>query len=586
MLELVGISHQIARKKQEPLVILNQVGFTAPAGHLMAVLGPTLSGKTTLIKILAGQIKPYHGAMVWHGKDIAKNPIHPNEVGYVPQADDVLHDLLTVQENIVSAMLLRLAGQDKKEAVNRAAHIMVVTGLEMISSQRAGTLSMPQRRRLKLAVALVTNPTMVLCDEFTDGLDAKSERELAALLQLVAADNPKRLVINATQNLSNLAAYNTVVLLNEGNVCFHGPARALPHYFTVKQMEEIYSRMARRPASRWGESWEKHRDTYYNAFKLGADTDALAPASEEEDASKPKAPAGSADDTTDRAAGAGSGRSNGAPPAPALPSSISQVQHLLQRRWTVFRRSKSDWLAHAVMLFGFPLLAALCMWRSKGLFANGGAGGGSAEATAYAASMAVFLQVLLVIVMSVRNGAQEIASGRAAFERERIGGLRTSAFVLGNLLYLAPLFIAQGAWMALFVDMMTGGLPGHGLVRLGLLMATGAAFTIICLAISANASSKDRANVWALQLALAQVLLSGALIALPNALGAVVHPLVTAYAGWSGSIDTITTAGVIEAFDKLNGTWLATPANAFAILGAHAGVGLGLLIWGVSRRRM
>lgn len=579
MLELVGISHQIVRKKQEPLVILNQVSFTAPSGHLMAVLGPTLSGKTTLINILSGQVKPYHGAMVWHGKDIARNPIHPNEVGFVPQADDVLNDLLTVQENIVSAMLLRLGRLAKKEAVDRAAHIMVIAGLEMISGQRAGTLAMPQRRRLKLAVALVTNPTMVLCDEFTDGLDAKSERELAALLQLVASDNPKRLVINATQNLSNLAAYNTVVLLNEGNVCFHGPARALPHYFSVKQMEEIYSRMAKRPASRWGESWDKHRDTYYNAFKLGADTEALAAASDEDAASgqtrEEQPTSAEPTESTPEAASA--------PAVHPLPSLVSQVQHLLQRRWTEFRRAKSDWLTHALMLFGFPLLAALGIWRSKELFASAS---GSAEATAYAASMAVFLQVLLIIVMSVRNGSQEIASGRAGFERERIGGLRTSAFVLGKLLYLAPIFLAQGAWMALFVDMMIAGQPGHALVRLGLLISTGAAFTLICLAISASARTRDRASVWALQLALAQVLLSGALIALPKGLGAVIHPLITAYAGWSGNIDTIQTPGVIAAFDKLNGTWLATPSTAFAILGTHALVALIALIVGISRRRV
>ncbi len=579
MLELVGVSHQIMRKKQEPLAILNQVSFSAPSGHLMAILGPTLGGKTALIRVLSGQIRPTHGAIVWHGKDIARNPVHPNEVGLVPAADDVLNNLLTVQENIVSAMLLRVAGLAKRDAVDRAAHIMVVTGVEMVSSQRAGTLTIPQRRRLKLAVALVTNPSMVLCDEFTDDLDAKSERELAALLQVVAADNPKRLVINATQNLSNLAAYNTVVLLNEGNVCFHGPARALPHYFSVKQMEEIYSRMAKRPANRWGESWDKHRDTYYNAFKLGADTEALAAASDEDDAA-PSSTSRATSGSTMAEVGPAAVEANGTPP---LPSTISQTRHLLQRRWTEFRRGKSDWLAHALMLFGFPLVASLFMWRWRELFSTGG---GGAEATAYAASMAIFLQVLLVVLMSVRNGAQEIAAGRAAFERERTGGLRASAFMLAKLLYLAPLAVAQGAWMALFVDMMTGGLPGHALVRLGLLVATGTVFTILCLAISANVCSKDRASVWALRLVVAQVLLSGALFALPGSLGSFVHPVITAYAGWSGSLDTIHSADVLAAFDRLNGTWLAKPAAAFGILAAQAIAGLALLVVGVTRRRV
>lgn len=583
MLELVGISHQIARKKQEPLVILNQVSFTAPAGHLMAILGPTLSGKTTLMNILAGQVKPWHGAMVWHGKDIARNPIHPNEVGFVPQADDVLHDALTVQENIVSAVLLRVAGLPKQEAVGRAAHLMVVAGLEMISGQRAATLSVAQRRRLKLAVALVSDPTMVLCDEFTDGLDAKSERELTALLQMVAGDNPRRLVINATQNLSNLAAYNTVVLLNEGNVCFHGPARALPHYFSVKQLEEIYSRMAKRPAHRWGESWDKHRDTYYNAFKMGGDTDALAPASEDDEKTSPGRTRESEDSGVDAAdAGLPPGSGDRAPAAAALPAFGSQLQHLLKRRWTVFRRTPADWLAHASMLVGFPLLAVLMMWRSKGRFIPGG----EAAQVAYATSMAVFLQVLLIIAMAARNGAREVAGERALFLREKLGGLRSSAYVLGKLLYLAPLCIAQGACMALLADVLTGGLPGNGGVRLGLLVAAAIAFTLVCLGISACSRSRHGAGVAALLLLLAQVPLSGALLPLPAVLETVVHPLVTAHAAWSGCLDTLNPSDVITAFDKLNGTWLVSPSKAFAILAVHAIVGLAMLVAGVGRQKV
>ena len=273
MLELVGISLEIARPKSDPLAILSHVGFIAPAGHLMAVLGPTQSGKSTLLSILSGTQTATRGVIVWHGRDITKNPLHINDVGFVPREDDVLHGSLTVQENIVSAMLLRLRDLTKEDIINRVSRLMILTGMELISSQRASTLSRPQIRRLKLALALVSDPLLLICDEFTDGLDTKSERELVALLQGISRENPKRIVINATQNMSSLGSYDAVLVMNEGNVCFHGPARALPHYFSVKQLDEVYSRMAKRPASRWGESWHKHRDTYYTAFKLGGDTE-------------------------------------------------------------------------------------------------------------------------------------------------------------------------------------------------------------------------------------------------------------------------------------------------------------------------
>lgn len=584
MLELVGISHHISRGKEGDLHVLDNISFTTPAGHLLAVIGPTLSGKSALLHVIAGFIKPSHGAMVWHGKDIARQPPHPNEVGFVPQADDVLHDALTVQENIVSAMLLRVGGLEKSEAVNRAAHMMVLTGLETVSKRKTSELSKPQRRRLKLALALVSEPSLVLCDEFTDGLDARSERELAALLQMVARDNPKRLVINVTQTLTNLSTYDTVLLLHEGRNCFHGPARALGHYFSVKQIEEIYSRLAKRPASRWGESWDKHRDTYYNAFKLGTDPAALEAADDEGSEAVSKKAAESASGSAQARLAETTPGAGESPPVAPLPSLVSQLQHLLRRRWTVFRRSKGEWATHLAMLTGFPLLCVLLVWRQRMVLTDESPAGDAVFQSAYVASMAVLIQVLLVVAMAVRNGAGEIAGERSVFERERLSGLRPGAYLTGKILFLATLFIAQGAWLALFVDMMTGGLPGHALVRLGLLVGTGAALSFLALGISANCLTAARASSLSLWLALAQIPLCGALLPLPAALGKIIHPLVTAYAGWSGSVETMKAGGIVDALDKMNGTWFAPPSEAFVILGAHVIAGTVLAGLGLRRR--
>ena len=270
------------------------------------------------------------------------------------------------------------------------------------------------------------------------------------------------------------------------------------------------------------------------------------------------------------------------PPVASIPSFGGQLQHLLKRRWTVFRRTPSDWLANAVMLLVFPLLAVMMMWQTKHHFAADTAA--SPEARAYGTSMAIFLQVLLVIAMSARNGAKEIAGERALFLREKLGGLRTYSYVVGKLLYLAPLFVAQGAWMSLFADMMTGGVPGNGAVRLGLLIAVAAAFTLLSLGISACSSSRNSASVSALLLVLAQVPLSGALLPLPSALGSLLHPLISAHAAWSGCLETLHPSDVIAAFDKINGTWLLPPTQAFTVLGVQALVGIVLVTAGLARR--
>ena len=585
MLELIGISHQFSRGgKAEPVTSLDHISFTAPSGHLMAVLGATMSGKTTLLQVIAGQMRASHGAMVWRGKDIAKAPVPVNEAGFVPQEDDVLLEALTVQENIVSAYLLRVAGADKKAARDRAAHLMAVAKLETLGGTRVSALSKAERRRVKLAVALVSDPALVLCDDFTDGLDAKSERELAALLQLVARDHPHRLVINATANPMNLSCYDSTLLMHDGCACFHGPAKALCHYFSVKQTEEIFSRLAKRPAKRWGESWDKHRDSYYDAFKLGQSADSLAAAEEGGGAGGAHDP--EAEESQPERSGEAWGKKDAAASAPSaatpLPSLLFQLTHLLRRRWTVFARQKRDWLAHLLMLVGFPLLAALFAGRSNSLLT--GENASDALPTAYAVAMLLLIQIIFVIFMAVRNGSREIAAERNLFERERLGGLRAPAYLVSKILFVTCLFLAQSVWFTIFLDMAIGKLPGSPVARVGLIVLTSGAFTLLSLGISAISRDSERASNLCLLLAFLQIPFSGALLALPNVVGSLVHPLATSYSGWSGIMDTMP-AALIQSLDTINGTWFATPAKAATLLGIHALIGIILCSVGLARRR-
>ena len=585
MLELIGVSHQFPRGgKAEPVTSLDHISFTAPSGHLMAVLGATMSGKTTLLQVIAGQLRAAHGAMVWRGTDIAKAPVPVNEAGFVPQEDDVLLDALTVQENIVSAYLLRVAGADKKAARDRAAHLMAMAKLETLGGTRVGALSKAERRRVKLAVALVSDPALLLCDDFTDGLDAKSEREMAALLQLASRDHPHRLVINATANPMNLSCYDSTLLMHDGCGCFHGPARALCHYFSVKQTEEIFSRLAKRPAKRWAESWDKHRDSYYDAFKLGQSADSLA-AAEESGAPGANGDAEAEENQPERSSEAWGKKEASAgaqPAAKPLPSPAFQLVHLLRRRWTVFARQKKDWLANLLMLVGFPLLAALFAGRSKNLLTGEPPGG--ALPAAYAVAMLLLIQIIFVIFMAVRNGSREIAAERHLFERERLGGLRVTAYLVSKILFVACLFLAQSVWFTMFLDMAIGKLPGSPAVRAGLIVLTSGAFTLLCLGISAIARNSERASTVCLLLAFLQIPFSGALLALPNVVGTLIHPLATSYSGWSGIMDTMPPS-LIGALNTINGTWFATPAKAATLLGIHALAGIILAAAGLARRR-
>jgi ABC-type multidrug transport system ATPase subunit len=586
MLEINNLSHVVPGKHKEPLRVLEQVSFMAPGGHVLAVIGPSGSGKTTLLRILAGLTDPEAGEITLRGRDLLKQPLYPNQLGWVPSGDDSLIDHLTVRENLISAALLRGAGRTKDEMLSRVSHVLVTVGLENIATERTSELALPQRRRLKLGLALVADPVIVLCDDFTVGLDVRSEREFEALLKLVACDRPDRIVIHATDALSNLSAYDTVVVLHEGYVAFHGPARAIPHYFTVPTYDEVYARLAKRPAQRWGDSWMKHRDSYYAAFKLGAKAEELSPAEEDP---------GDADRTiVMKQRGEDEVEEEKKKPAEIevrpiipLPGTLSQAQHLVRRRWSLLRRTPREWIVHASLLVGGPVVAVLLLWPNKKLVAEAAKGATTPEVlwpAAHTVSMIVLIQILLVMFMAVRLGAREIAGRRAIYERERIGGVTPGAWLLGSILFMLPIILVQSIWMEMFLEIVSGGLPGAQGAKLLLPALSGTAFAALCLGISANSSTPERAHSISLTLLCANVILCGALLGFPQALGHVVHPFITAHYGWSGIIDTLQKTPFFGPIDQFVKTWFATPNLAMIMLGVHTVVGVVLAFVGLRRR--
>ncbi|MEZ5387527.1 MAG: ABC transporter ATP-binding protein [Prosthecobacter sp.] len=583
MLEINNLSHVAIGRNKEPLRVLEQVNFMAPGGHVLAVIGPSGSGKTTLLRVIAGLAEAEAGSITLRGRDVLKTPLYANQLGWVPAGDDGLIEQLSVRENLMSAAILRGASRSRDELLSRVSHVLVTIGLENIAMERTADLALPQRRRLKLGLALVADPVIVLCDDFTVGLDVRSEREFEALLKMVASDRPDRIVIHATDSLANLASYDTVVVMHEGYVAFHGPARALPHYFTVPTYDEVYARLAKRPAQRWGDSWMKHRDAYYAAFKLGDDAKSLSAAEEDP---------GDEDRTiimkqTDEAEEEKKAVDVEVRPIIPLPGSFSQAQHLLKRRWTILKRTPREWVTHGGLLVGMPLVAMLLLLPNLKLIKEVRAGTQAAEVlwpAAHAVSMIALLQVLLVMFMAVRLGAREIASRRAVFERERIGGVTASAWLLGSLLFLVPVVLVQSVWMEMFLEMISGGLPGTQIAKLLLPALSGVAFASICLGISANSGTKERAHSACLTVLCVNVLLSGALLGLPQALGHVVYPFITAHYGWSGVIDSLKATAFFEPIDHLVKTWFATPSLAMIMLGVHFVVGVALAFVGLGRR--
>lgn len=591
MLELVSISHHLPRRGTEPLTVLDSISFRVPGGHLLGLLGATGSGKSALLRIMSGLQRAQAGAVLWHGRDVTQNLWRPNEMALVTNDESALISQMNVKEHLVAALLLQVGGISRRDAVVKAEKVALLCGLDTVHTVCVMDLTVPQRRRLALAIALAGDPLLVLCDDFMAGIDPKSQRELAALLQLVAKESPYRVVINATQSLADLQAYDTVIVMNEGRVCFHGPGRAITHYFSIPHTEDLYLRLAKRPSTRWQDSWNRHRDSYYAAFKLLA-----GPAASESEL------AAASDDDEDGKKDDGRLRLGRGPdpevieekpeiivPLPAArPGTGTQVAVLMRRRWTLFRRSKFQWWSQAALIIGLPLVIIAFSWGHRDALHQlhnpewRPAGTQLPSLAAFAIGITL-IQVLMITGLAVVNGAREIASERSIWQREHLSGVRSLSYSLSKVLFVGALLLVQVFGIGMVFDLVTSGLPGSGALRVSLLFFSAVAFNALVLGISAWSRTGDQAASRAWLLAFLQAPLSSAILALPIGLSTLLQPLTTAFYSWSGSMDTLKHSALFEGITAANATWFAAPSTAIFVLIGHALVGLALLSSGLRR---
>lgn len=585
------------------LHLLRDVSFTMPPGHLAAIVGPSGCGKTTLLKVITGIAQQTSGELLWDGLNLSdEEDLHPGDLGYVPQFS-IAHDLLTVEESIASAMALRTQLAKTEDFILSLDHILEVTGLTHLSERQVKVLSGGQKRRLGLALELVTDPCLLLCDEVTSGLDPKSEREITDLLRMLSREHPKRVVINVTHSLASLDAYDSVLVMYQGILAYHGPPAAMLHYFGVDHPEEVYLKLTERRAGDWHESWQKHHEAYYATHRFDGQK---APGAQE-------APPGTAGASPSRtslrerravakpetvapaAAGADAG---GDLPCVEVPSMLTQMFELLRRRWTIFRRDKAQVWLHLAMLFGFPLLVVIFALdgikplRALSTYQDANVGYEMQQQQQHEAELLhtgslvsglIMLQVVLVTLMASNNAAREVAAERLILEREKLGGLSPLAYVGSKVVFLGVFVLAQSLWMGFFVDLVVGGLPGDLITKLGLLALASAAMTSVCLGISALSKTPEKATILSIYLVGFQLPLSGAVLTLPDWLEDWVQPLIAAFWSWSGSLSSMRSTSFYDAVNRVTDTDLVAPAIAAFVLAVHVIAGLCMTFVGVQR---
>ncbi len=527
------------------------------AGGLHALIGPSGCGKTTLLKGIL-DILPSEGEILLHGRPLVSRDALLREVAFAPQFS-IAHGKLTVSESVACALRLYQVVDDAQVEI-RIGELLKLVGL----AERGGTLveklSGGQLRRLGLALELTTDPTCLLCDEVTSGLDPRSEDHILAVLRALVAERGKT-VVCVIHNLAKLSQFDTVTVIFEGAVVFQGTLPAMLAHFSIVDALELYDRLSVRSRDYWQERW--------------AESERLLMQAEAEEILPP-------------------------PPEERIrPTAISQLATLLKRRLRLMLRDRGYVALTLAITFGFPCLVVIFalggLPQMKGL-ALDQAGGfletlqarasyrQSAAETATLVSGLIIFQVILLCLMGSNNGAREIAAERGLYEKERMSGLRASAYAWSKLIFVALLGAGQGAWMTVFVKLLCQ-FPGEWGPQLAVLSTVGASMSVVCLGLSAVLQSPDKASLLSIYLVGFQLPLSGVVLALPPALVWTVRPFIATYWGWAGYLMAMTESRFYDAVVMLDKGWLSPSAGAVAVLGAHLAVGAALLFWGCQKKR-
>lgn len=208
MLEL----QQVTRKLGNETWIAD-ISLTLQRGELTVLLGPTLAGKTSLMRLMAGLDQPDSGDILFDGKSVLGVPVQKRNVAMVYQ-QFINYPTLSVYDNIASPLVV--AGVKRDEIASRVREIAALLQLTPLLQRKPGALSGGQQQRVALARALIKQADLVLLDEPLANLDYKLREELRAELPRLFADMGSVLVYATTEPSEALILGGNTVCLHEG----------------------------------------------------------------------------------------------------------------------------------------------------------------------------------------------------------------------------------------------------------------------------------------------------------------------------------------------------------------------------------
>lgn len=540
--------------KSKMKVLLDHVSFKAMPGDMIALMGPSGAGKTTLLMTLNGYLPPTSGQVRVNGEDLyAIYDALRGSIGYVPQ-DDIVHPELTVFEAVKYSAKFRLPPDySDAEIDQRVEQTLKDLGLDSLRNLEIGkpekkVLSGGQRKRVNIALELVTDPVIVFLDEPTSGLAADDTTALITLLSELTKKTGKTIIMTIHQPAKEeYEKFNLTFIMGYGGIpTYYGPTGPASYNFFGNLIERPGSPFAALAPQQVGVRIDNPRDMF---DMLNVRERAVLEDMKRVDPNTPKNPARLEAArhwraeffrnenpvfqqmfSGQRAVGS-QAAARGVPHAPNV-ALMKQLFLLMSRYWKVRIRDRAG---AAIMFLQAPIIGvmlafvfarqkeAVPFWCLGALQELSKRGQGNATSSVDLLGQmkatndhtaALFFVVVSCVWFGTSNSAREIVTERAIYMRERMVNLSLFNYVFSKYIVLSFICVLQCTMLLGIVFFALGFHGGAGafFAELAVMVGVSMNATALGLLISTMVSSAEAAMALTPIALIPQVVLGGLMV--------------------------------------------------------------------------
>lgn len=453
-------------KGKKSFITSDHVDMNISPGELVAIIGGSGAGKSTIMNVLCGYLKPNEGSVRINGNDLYENfDVLKNCFGYVPQAD-IVYNNLTLYDMLKYTAELRLPKDLSKDEIDRAIfHAIKLVELDEKKDSLIRDLSGGQRKRASIAVELLSDPKLIFLDEPASGLDPGTERSLMQSLKRMTETG--KTIILVTHSTLQLSLCDKIAFMGRGGkLCFFGNEAEALAFFETDDIVDVYSKITEHSGE-----WQKK----YNETILHSDAQEINI------------------NYTDK----------------QKKQKIHQLSVLCKR---YIKLTVNDKQRLVILILQAPILAALISCVANG-----------EQFKQYEMTKSLLFALSCSgFWIGMLNAIQEICKEKTILKREYMTGISLTSYIQSKILILGLLCFIQSILLTAVFYLLIG-IPEHGILFPPLLelfittWLTAVSASSMGLFVSSLFTNPDRAMTVAPLLLMPQMLFSGLLFTLSGA---------------------------------------------------------------------